>query len=301
PVMLLYVDHSGGDFFPAERGLIDELCQSTSKTLATILELRRAARRSAPPPPPARPAKQATPVVSVPPARSTPPDEQAAAVVSARPAPPTPSDEQAAAVVSARQAPPAPPNDQAAPAASTRAAAPAPPETKGRPTATPAPSDASIGPPPEYGTSRAASWGAPPPRLREALESEGADKSTVPRLPSDRPKLPRDTQIDGSPPSTRPEEEPRRALTITAMPPPPPIPPPPPMGGDERKIHDTIVGLPEEESAEHPRFIPPPLDERENAGIISLASPIHQGSVRGRIAVEDDDWAPPHHPASDSL
>lgn len=42
-----------------------------------------------------------------------------------------------------------------------------------------------------------------------------------------------------------------------------------------------------------PRFSPPPLDEQENSGIIPLASPIDQPSVRGRILLDDEDWTRP--------
>jgi hypothetical protein len=39
--------------------------------------------------------------------------------------------------------------------------------------------------------------------------------------------------------------------------------------------------------------VPPPLDDADNLGIISLASPIDQPSVRGRIQLDDEDWVAP--------
>lgn len=88
-------------------------------------------------------------------------------------------------------------------------------------------------------------------------------------------------------------------LTIHAMPPPPPLPPPPPMGtagapeGD--RVDETLMGLPPPVSQVEtgPRFVPPPLDDRDNSGIIPLASPIDQPSMRGRIELDDDEWDHP--------
>ena len=42
-----------------------------------------------------------------------------------------------------------------------------------------------------------------------------------------------------------------------------------------------------------PRFVPPPLDDRDNSGIIPLSSPIDQPSMRGRIELDDEDWQHP--------
>jgi hypothetical protein len=141
-------------------------------------------------------------------------------------------------------------------------------------------------------------WGPAPANVRSAHgESPPERRSPTP--------APRKTHLDGSAseassPASAAEGERTPILTVTAMPPPPPIPPPPPMafGEDsesgEARHPDTLMGLPPPtQGSSGPRFIPPPLDERENSGIISLASPIQQASVRGRIEIDADDWAHP--------
>ncbi|MBC8069545.1 MAG: HEAT repeat domain-containing protein, partial [Deltaproteobacteria bacterium] len=93
-------------------------------------------------------------------------------------------------------------------------------------------------------------------------------------------------------------EEPQvraQLLTIHAMPPPPPLPPPPPMADELLPAFDTLMGLPPplQPSDSGPRFVPPPLDDRENSGIIPLSSPIEQPSMRGRIELDEDEWTHP--------
>jgi len=94
-----------------------------------------------------------------------------------------------------------------------------------------------------------------------------------------------------------PESSRGQLLTIHAMPPPPPLPPPPPMMASESQSRplDTLMGLPPPVSTHdaRPRFVPPPLDDRENSGIIPLSSPIDQPSMRGRIELDDEDWSHP--------
>ena len=247
PVMVLYVDHGGREFLPAEAHLLGELSVVASETFEAVLKLRRAAQTHAtasPPPPPPPPAPSTKPVVA-----ASPPVSPAA----------TPESD----VV--------------------RDEEPAGPITQ------------------EYGTPTSVTstrWGPAPEEVRAALRK--GDTSP--------PTRQRDTFIDGAASSRPPSraqapvetEERKPILTVTAMPPPPPIPPPPPMAfhqdseSGEHRRPDTLMGLPPPtQGSSGPRFIPPPLDDRENSGIISLASPIHQGSARGLIEIEEDDWSHP--------
>ena len=173
-----------------------------------------------------------------------------------------------------------------------RAAALPPPPPPGAKPDGPAP----VAPPPAFGVTEPPGWGPPP----QPLQAEYS------RPPPDRPTdinpgraMRRETKVDGSPPIAQPVDDPRsQHTTVTGMPPPPPVPPPPPMAGEpddgQSVRHPTLHGLPDAIAAspDGPRFIPPPLDEHENSGIISLASPIDQPSARGRITLDDEeDWS----------
>lgn len=259
PVMVLYMDHGGREFLPTEAHLVAELCEVASETFEAVLKLRRAAAQaqgtSSTPPPPV----STQPIAASPPARNTT-------------RPPTPM-----------VATPARPRDTIAPPDAVNDD-----EPSGRITE-------------EYGSKHeptSTRWGPAPAQVRSALQRPPDDPESRARR--------RDTYIEGSAsasasvPSPPPVEERKPILTVTAMPPPPPIPPPPPMAGDEdsgsgeHRRPDTLMGLPPPaQGSSGPRFIPPPLDERENSGIISLASPIHQGSARGLIELDEDDWTHP--------
>jgi hypothetical protein len=164
----------------------------------------------------------------------------------------------------------------------------------------------------------------PPPRMRTLVDGSprrpapnDPPRSTRPTLAIDSPPLdsfdpvvaservtepyePERSSASGLPPppeSGVPETARGQLLTIHAMPPPPPLPPPPPMMASESQSRplDTLMGLPPPVSSHdtRPRFVPPPLDDRENSGIIPLSSPIDQPSMRGRIELDDEDWSHP--------
>jgi hypothetical protein len=58
-VMVLYVDHDGREFLPAEATQLDELCSAAGGTFEAILKLRRAAKQGPEPAAPAEPEKPA--------------------------------------------------------------------------------------------------------------------------------------------------------------------------------------------------------------------------------------------------
>lgn len=151
--------------------------------------------------------------------------------------------------------------------------------------------DPRVVPPPAFGTTTPPGWGAAPQPIAREYSSGIITKTRDENAVEPGKSLRRETQVDGSPPSvTAPEEGRPPILTVPAMPPPPPLPPPPPMQERDTQ-HDTLTGLPNPGAAGlGPRFIPPPLDERENSGIISLAPPIDQPTARGRILLDDEDW-----------
>lgn len=256
PVMVLYLDHGDREFLPAEASLVQELCDVASSTFEAVLKLRRAAAS----------ARETT---NEEPTRAEPVSE------------------------------PLPHADDA------RSEASPTPEVEPEPGAPDSirPVESLIRVTEDYGApepSTSSAWGPAPESVRSVL----ADKKRVDGPVTATPGLSRrrDTKIEGSPAAADSSTDSDRPplLTVTAMPPPPPIPPPPPMAeaGDDSDEHgrpDTLMGLPPlaQPGSPGPRFIPPPLDERENSGIISLAAPIHQSSARGRIELDDDDWTHP--------
>lgn len=283
-VMVLYVDHDGREFMPAESAQLDELCNAASNTFEAILKLRRAARpaAAAPAPPPVAPELG-------PHGEWAPPGEDLRAAYG-RPPPELVAD-----------GAPEPTPATAAPGASGASAE-----------VTIAPAD------PEPFPMVTASTQDTAPRARIEVEFEVPPRHTVPiELSRVEDEVPRDTQelapgLDRvavaddpapRPAAARPDREddelhaPR--LTWVSSPPPPPIPPPPRSAADDdddlplRPRVPTLHGL-------------PPLDpeeiEESASDIISLATPLAQASVRGRISLEDEDWVGPEKASSpDSL
>jgi hypothetical protein len=124
----------------------------------------------------------------------------------------------------------------------------------------------------------------------DSLDAPASERITE-RYGGDEPPAP-PASLDTPPESSRKGQ----FVTIHAMPPPPPLPPPPPMADDDSPLTmDTLMGLPPPVSGSdvRPRFVPPPLDDRDNSGIIPLSSPIDQPSMRGRIALDEEDWSQP--------
>ncbi len=165
---------------------------------------------------------------------------------------------------------------------------------------------APVAPPPAFGVTEPPGWGPPPPPLQAEYSKPPPDRPTD--INPGR-MMRRETKVDGSPPHMLPQPPTRGGLpygaeSLSGRDTLGPIPPPPPMAGQDESgplRHETLPGVPplpasdrSDDSArlEGPRFIPPPLDEHENSGIISLASPIDQPSARGRITLDDDeDWS----------
>jgi hypothetical protein len=278
PVLLVYLDHGGREFLRAEATLLDDLCLSTSRAFATVLMLRQGQ------------GLDDSMVRPIPSGLSGigPPPSWGGLSPSEPNWPPPP--------VQVRQAIASEPTSLSSGGASP------PPSPRVRATLV----EGSPGPrpvPPVVPSKR-------PTAAIDALDDEptaadaGGERRDTDRYADGRPGVAR---IEVAKPAA--EEKARGGgpmVTILAMPPPPPLPPPPPMAEDSgiRPKHDTLTGLPPPVTSLDvgPRFVPPPIDDRENSGIIPLSSPIDQPSMRGRIALEDDDW---NHPgkqlASDSM
>ncbi len=274
PVMALYADHDGREFLPAEANLLDELTQAAATAFEKILRQRRRAD---------------TPTPSVPPER-VPPSEPAPATADPTPAPsvvaprgPRPPKVSApVASPAAKTSAPAETSDAAAPQAPSLASAPA---QSGAAESDPDPADtaaAAVLPPPDFGVTQPPGWGPPPEPLKHEVVRRGAlDPGQAMR---------RQTQVDGSSPIVVPRPEPVSS-------PPPPLPAVP----EDASADLTMPGLPVAPSAAErpnttPRFVPPPLDPRENSGIIPLAPPIDQPTARGRIVLDEEDLAEDDQP-----
>lgn len=277
PTLVAYVDRGGDAFAASEPSLLDEICALAGRALETVVKLRRAdaggpdetgvrtsplAASTAPPP-------VVPPTIGAPPAfGTTPPTGPIARPIESpwRPPPPVvPLD----LIETDGPQPPAPRTRTLVDGSPRRPVTPAPeePRRSSRPTA---------------------AIDAPP---LESLESMGSAERITENYTGDAGETP-------APAASSPTSGSRQGqmLTIHAMPPPPPLPPPPPMAEDSvsRPI-DTLMGLPPPVSTPdaRPRFVPPPLDDHENSGIIPLSSPIDQPSMRGRIELDDEDWSHP--------
>ncbi len=241
-VLVVYADHGGREFLPAETAQLDDLCAAASDTFEAILKLRRATKHAT--------AGAPTPVPTATSMRAGPHDDWA------------------------------PPSDR------VRAA-------YGLPT------PASAGE--EEGAPRATlevELSVPP--VRVSTRPDDADDEPVPRDTAElSPRLDRVAVADDPPrrpvPPTTPEELSNMKLTWVGAPPPPPLPPPPEADTDEhegRPRIPTLHGL-------------PPLDEsdiEESAEeIISLSTPLAQTSVRGRIALEQEDYVDPSEASGPTL
>ena len=241
-VLVVYADHGGREFLPAETAQLDELCAAASDTFEAILKLRRAAKHASGTP---------TPVPTATSLEAGPHDDWA-----------PPSDRIRAAYGFAAE------------------------------------SDEDEG---EAGAPRATlevELSVPPVRVPST--SDDADDEPVPRDTAElSPRLDRVAVADDPPskppPSTTPEELSNMKLTWVGAPPPPPLPPPPEADTDEhegRQRVPTLHGL-------------PPLDESDIDGageeIISLSTPLAQTSVRGRIALEEEDYVDPSEASGPTL
>jgi len=273
PTLVAYVDRGGDAFAASEPSLLDEICALAGRALETVVKLRRAdaggpdetgVRTSPLAPPIVEPAG-----IGAPPAfGTTPPTSPIARPIESpwRPPPPTvPLD----LIETDGPQPPVPRTRTLVDGSPRRPVTPAPeePRRSSRPTA---------------------AIDAPP---LESLEAMGNAERITENYTGDAGETP-------PPPPSSPTSGSRQGqmLTIHAMPPPPPLPPPPPMAS-ESVSHpiDTLMGLPPPVSTPdaRPRFVPPPLDDHENSGIIPLSSPIDQPSMRGRIELDDEDWSHP--------
>lgn len=111
------------------------------------------------------------------------------------------------------------------------------------------PTEDGVMPPPQYGVTQPPGWSPPPTPV--AAPTDDAELAT---------SMHRTTQVDGSP------------------------------------VHIPPPRMPEHQAnASMPRFVPPVLDTADDGGIIPLSSPINhpaeptQGTVRGRILIDDED------------
>jgi hypothetical protein len=270
PVLLAYLDHGGREFLRAEATLLDELCLSASRAFSTVLMLRAGH---------AGEDSMVRPLPSSMAGIGPPPSWGGLSTSEAR-----------------SEASWPPPPIQVRTAMASRASA----DVDGNPVATRTP---------EPRVRKTIVEGSPSPHpVPPRVHDNGEQRVTEPYSP--------EPAAANQPPHGEAlaqrwvdDERPRGGgsmVTILAMPPPPPLPPPPPMAEDSGTLrkHDTLTGLPPPVSSLDvgPRFLPPPMDDRENSGIIPLSSPIDQPSMRGRIALDDDDW---NHPgkqlASESM
>ncbi|HET6582605.1 MAG TPA: hypothetical protein VFG69_04145, partial [Nannocystaceae bacterium] len=299
PVLLVYLDHGGREFLRAEATLLDELCAAASRAFATVLMLRQGQGGEDSM---VRPMSSLTSASGIgpppswgglPPADASwpPPPIQVRNAMAGRTAPIVPDGTPLVAEQneSRRLRAPTPVDGSPLPH-------PVPPilATERRLTTT---SDRAVPPGSTEGGE---------PRVTESYSgpTEGSTPGFVGAVSVASLGAPTDRAANED--KTRTQAKGAQMVTILAMPPPPPLPPPPPMAedtGTQRK-HDTLTGLPPPVTSldAGPRFVPPPIDDRENSGIIPLSSPIDQPSMRGRIALEDDDW---NHPgkqlASESM
>lgn len=294
PVLALYVDHGGREFLPAEANLLDELCESTSHALESIVRQRSGPSQTAhprevskPSPLPAPPETNAVePPTSAPeaPAASTP-------TSSAREEPP------------AHDVPPAYHGEPHTHDTPTPHVTPAPKvTTEPSPSAQPRPAVQAVQDEPSPAPETTARFDPPTPAQPDDPREFVVDQATPSRT-STRPPL-------GDPPGVMPPP----AFGITKPPGWGPTPDP-----VQREVVEPDDGAPSESmqrdtlldgsaptraavpsASEHPagpppapRFVPPPLDAVDDAGIIPLASPISQPSVsaRGRIMIDDEELA----------
>lgn len=259
PALVAYVDRAGQPFTATEPGLLDEICTLAGRALEAVVKQKReqvdvtSVRVSS---------------VGAPPAFGT--TVPAAAVV--RPVTPVP-------VVDAPSWRPPP---ALSPTDLIVTDGPAPPRTRTIVDGSPAPSVRRM-------DDRRVD-GVRAPMEIDSLDSPPSERITE-RYGGDEGG-PSSVNLDMPPESSRKGQ----FLTIHAMPPPPPLPPPPPMADDDSPLTmDTLMGLPPPVSGAdvRPRFVPPPLDDGDNSGIIPLSSPIDQPSMRGRIALDEEDWSHP--------
>lgn len=279
PVLLVYVDHGGREFLRAEAALLDDLCLSASRAFATVLALRQGQ------------GGEDSMVRPLPPSQSSlsgigpPPSWGGLTAESSWPPPPvqvrTSIATQPTGLDGDGAARPREPRVRTTMVEGSPSPRPVPPVLSDRRATAGLDDD-----------DDAADRVPAEPRVTSSYVGESVavvSAANAAHAKDDAPK-------GGAVPM----------VTILAMPPPPPLPPPPPMAEDSgtRPKHDTLTGLPPPVSTldAGPRFVPPPIDDRENSGIIPLSSPIDQPSMRGRITLEDDDW---NHPgkqlASDSM
>jgi hypothetical protein len=265
PTLVVYVDRAGEAFSLDDASMLDELCAIAGRALEVVVKLRRehaedtGVRMSPVAPPPQFGTTQPSSSTSPPPPTTDAPWR-----------PPRPELAPDMIVTDG----PAPPRSRTIIDGSPRRPSPADPPRSTRPTL-------AIDAPPE-GWPPLDSFEpvAPSERITEPYEPETPPLPPPPPVPE-----------PGAPQSAR-----GQLLTLHAMPPPPPLPPPPPMASESQsRPLDTLMGLPPPVSTHdaRPRFVPPPLDDRENSGIIPLASPIDQPSMRGRIELDDEDWSHP--------
>jgi hypothetical protein len=295
PTLVAYVDRGGDAFAASEPSLLDEICALAGRALETVVKLRRADSptpdetgvRTSPlatsgPSTPAEPAG-----IGAPPAfGTTPPTNPVARPIESPWRPPTPVVPLDLIETDGPQPPP-PRTRTMVDGSPRRPVAQAPDDPpRSRPTAA-------------LESPALASPALASPALESlALESleamggamRGADRITE-NYTGDAGDAPAPTTAGAAAGSRQ-----GQMLTIHAMPPPPPLPPPPPMAADSVSHPiDTLMGLPPPVSTPdaRPRFVPPPLDDHENSGIIPLSSPIDQPSMRGRIELDDEDWSHP--------
>ncbi|MBK8717247.1 MAG: hypothetical protein IPN32_21240 [Deltaproteobacteria bacterium] len=283
PTLLVYVDRGGDEFLPAEAALLDEVCAHTSRALETVVKLRQSERTPGDDTD-TRPSPLRPPTIDPPPSFGVTPGAR----------PWTPS-------TAARRLTPPPvdliPTD--GPRARSTIVDGSPPVRRPTDAPRPRPTTPIDGPYDRQIDGFEPLAPAAAPAAERATEPYTADRDDdgARRVTSVGGAPQRADAPVGAPSALPPDHTPRGAhmLTIHAMPPPPPLPPPPPMADEASSPIDTLMGLPPPVSshARGPRFVPPPLDDRDNANITPLSSPIDQPSMRGRIELDEEDWAHP--------
>jgi hypothetical protein len=241
PVLVVYADHGGREFLPAESNQLDALCAAASDSFEAILRLR-AGDRKAPPPPPPIP-------TSPPPSASLDTGEHLDW---------GPPSDRLRAAYGASQPPASPETSTANEDTDVRARLEVELELPPRP-------------------SPLADDDRPAPRRDTEEFARGLDRVARPDDPTPPPP-PHPTEEDE-------EELSNLKLTWVGAPPPPPLPPPPPAAHDDfddlRPRMPTLHGLPPLEPGEI---------EDSASEIISLSTPLAQSSMRGRIALEAEDY-----------
>ncbi|MFO0632366.1 MAG: hypothetical protein U0168_05910 [Nannocystaceae bacterium] len=303
PTLVVYLDREGDEFLPAEAALLDEVCAHAGRALETVVKLRQSERGRGGdddvlPPPSSRTSVAPPPSFGVTGGAAkpwAPPPLPPGALTAPPPLDLIPTDGPRPRTRTLVDGSPPPPGAPGAPRPRPTTPIDAPLLGDGRP---------AIG---ELGTGSIDGFGPLPAQPGEAEGpriTEPYDGGRAPSAGGESTRAvtsigtgPRPQPAAGTPTPLPPDHTPRggHMLTIHAMPPPPPLPPPPPMAADVSQPLDTLMGLPPPVSshAQGPRFVPPPIDERDNDGIIPLSSPIDQPSMRGRIELDEEDWAHP--------